>query len=108
MVVRERVVDVLAFATALHDALGVQHAKLLGERGKLGLARVSELGDAALARVEPMQETKASEIACGPKERCGALERRVTHLRDMGALRSMGAAVLRALRCGSVCHFNDC
>jgi hypothetical protein len=96
MVVRERVVDVLAFATALHDALGVQHAKLLGERGKLGLARVSELGDAALARVEPTQETKASEIACGPKERCGALERRVTHLRDMGALRSMGAAVLLA------------
>jgi hypothetical protein len=86
----------------------VQHAELLRERGELGLARVGELGDAALARIEPMQESEASEIARGPKERCGPLERRVTHLRDMGALRSMGAAVLRALRCGSVCHFNDC
>jgi hypothetical protein len=107
MIVRERVVDVLAFAATLHDALGVQHAKLLRERGELRLARVGELGDAALARVEPMQESEASEIACGPKERCGALEGRVTHLGDMGALRSVGAAVLRAHRCGSVRHFND-
>ena len=108
MVVRERVVDVLAFAAALHDALGVQHAELLGERGELGLARVGELRDAALSRVEPMQESEPSEIARGPKQRCGALKRRVTHLRDMGTRRSMGAAVLRVLRCGSVCHFNDC
>jgi hypothetical protein len=56
MVVRERVVDVLAVAAALHDALCVQHAKLLGERGELGLARVGELSDAALTRVEPMQQ----------------------------------------------------
>jgi hypothetical protein len=55
MVVRERVVDVLAFAAALHDALGVQHAKLLREGRELG----GQLGDAALARVEPMQQPKA-------------------------------------------------
>jgi hypothetical protein len=97
MVVRERVEDVLALATSLHDALGVQHPELLGERGELGLARVREFGDAALARVEPMQESEASEIAGGSKERRGALERRVTHLRHTGTLRSMGAAVLRTL-----------
>ena len=108
VVVRERVVDVLAFSAALYDPLGVQHAKLLRERGELGRARVGEHGNAALAGVEPMQQAEACEIARGPKERCGALKRGVTHLRDMEAIRSMGAAVLRALRYGSVCHFNDC
>jgi hypothetical protein len=29
VVVRERVEDVLAFAAALHDSFGVQHAELL-------------------------------------------------------------------------------
>jgi hypothetical protein len=108
MIVRERVVDVLAFAAALHDALGVQHAKLLRKSGELGVARVGELGDAALAPVEPMQQSKARQVARGPEERCGALERGVAHLRDVRALGSVGAAVLRALRCDSVCHFNDC
>ena len=107
VVVGERVVDVPAFAAALHGALGVQHPKLLGKRGELGVARVGELGDAALARVEPMQESEASEVASGPKERRGALERRVTHLRDTGALGGVGAAVLRVFRCGSAFHFNN-
>ncbi len=49
----------LAVTAALHDALGVQHPELLRERGELGLARFSELGDAALSRVEPVQESQA-------------------------------------------------
>jgi hypothetical protein len=55
-----------------------------------------------------MHEPEASEITRGPKERCGSFERRVAHLRDMGAVSSMGAAVRDALGCGSLCQFNDC
>ena len=98
----------LAFAAALHDALGVQHTKLLRESGELGVARLGELRDAALARVEAVQQPEARQIASGPEERRGALKRRVTHLRNVGAIGSMGAAVLCTLRCATVCHSNNC
>ncbi len=98
----------LAFAAALHDALGVQHAKLLGEGGELGVARLGELRDAALAGVEAVQQPEARQIASRSEERRGALKRRVTHLRNVGVIGSVGAAVLCTPRCATVCHFNDC
>jgi len=48
MVVGETVVDVLTVAPALHDALGVEHAQLLRQRGQLRARARGELGDTPL------------------------------------------------------------
>lgn len=108
VVVREGVEDVFPVAAALHDALGVQDAKLLGQGRELGFARVGELGDAALAGIEAMQEPQARQVAGSAKKCRCPFEGTIADRRHMGAVGGMRAARHGALGRGSVCHFNDC
>ena len=80
MVVRERVKDVFALAPPPDETFGVQQTKLLRKRRELGVARVGELGDAALAGVEPVKKAQATRVAHRAEERRRPLERERAHL----------------------------
>jgi hypothetical protein len=69
MIVRERVVDVLAVAPVLDDALGLEDAQLLRERGHLLPTLGRELGDAALAAAtELLDQAKAVDVTGGAEQ----------------------------------------
>jgi len=74
VIIGERVENALAFAATPHEARSVEDAQLLRYGRKTRAARGCELGDAALAALETMQEAQPREIARRTKERGGALE----------------------------------
>jgi hypothetical protein len=106
VLVSERVVDVLALATAADDALGVEHAQLLREGRELGLARCRELADTAFSRIELMKQAKPREVAGGSKERGRSQEGSVAHPRRAAHRCRVGAAPVRVDHCRSGSHFH--
>lgn len=78
--VGQRVVEVFAVSTALHDALGAQDTQLRRECRELRLACFSELGHAALTTIELVQEAEAREIASSSEQGRGSLESDATDL----------------------------
>jgi len=79
VIVRERVVDVLAFAAPPNDVLCMEEAKLLRQCRELRVARLGELRDAALASVERVQQADSGRIPRSSEQRGRPIEGVLAH-----------------------------
>jgi hypothetical protein len=74
VLIRKRVVDVLAHAAALDEVLGLEEAQLLRDGGEADLFGCRQLGHAPLAVREPIQHAQPRHLPGGAEQASGALE----------------------------------